>query len=214
MTQVRVFGILIFAQLYHLYLDKDDKIGEVIKDQANEWYDTVVMDRIIDNNAEKCINDIVTKSQNISLKDSLDLIFNTKFVSSEPVKPVVTHELKKPTKNRQFTISIVFDGRFTQTFMEPFNPNSWSLLNQSIPVANLSLKEDKDFISKLALASARMDLSYIPKTFPCRESESNSIEAFIKAGLSNHGSSSTLYISGMPGTGKTATTLKIIENIK
>ena len=106
------------------YLDKDDKIGEVIKDQANEWYNTVVMDRIIDNNAEQCINDIVTKSQNISLKDSLDLIFNTKFVSSEPVKPVVTHELKKPTKNRQFTISIVFDGRFTQTFMEPFNTNS------------------------------------------------------------------------------------------
>jgi len=33
-------------------------------------------------------------------------------------------------------------------------------------------------------------------------------------GIKNKGSSSTLYISGMPGIGKTATTLEIIEKMK
>ena len=32
-------------------------------------------------------------------------------------------------------------------------------------------------------------------------------------GITNHGSSSSLYISGMPGTGKTVTTLETIKNI-
>jgi len=32
-------------------------------------------------------------------------------------------------------------------------------------------------------------------------------------GVTNQGSSSSLYISGMPGTGKTATTLEVVKNI-
>ena len=40
------------------------------------------------------------------------------------------------------------------------------------------------------------------------------IEEYLKNGLDNKGSSSSLYISGMPGTGKTATTLEIINKLK
>lgn len=37
---------------------------------------------------------------------------------------------------------------------------------------------------------------------------------YVKHGLKNKGSSSSLYISGMPGTGKTATTMEVIRNMK
>ena len=37
---------------------------------------------------------------------------------------------------------------------------------------------------------------------------------FIKEGVENKGSSTMLYISGMPGTGKTATTLQVIFKLK
>ena len=37
---------------------------------------------------------------------------------------------------------------------------------------------------------------------------------YITQGLKNKGSSSSLYISGMPGTGKTATTLEVINALK
>jgi len=35
----------------------------------------------------------------------------------------------------------------------------------------------------------------------------------LKKGIDGRGSSSSLYISGMPGTGKTATTLEVIRNL-
>jgi origin recognition complex subunit 1 len=49
---------------------------------------------------------------------------------------------------------------------------------------------------------------------PCREKERKFIVDYIKRGLADKGSSSSLYISGMPGTGKTATTLEVIQKLK
>ena len=58
-----------------------------------------------------------------------------------------------------------------------------------------------------------LQLSFIPQKLPCRDPEKEIIESFIQTGLQNHGSSTSLYISGMPGTGKTATTLEVINNM-
>ena len=59
-----------------------------------------------------------------------------------------------------------------------------------------------------------LHLSYIPEVLPCRDEEKEIIESFIEIGLQNHGSSTSLYISGVPGTGKTATALEVINNMK
>jgi origin recognition complex subunit 1 len=57
-------------------------------------------------------------------------------------------------------------------------------------------------------------LNAVPDQLPCREKERKQIVDYICNGLKNKGSSSSLYISGMPGTGKTATTLEVIESLK
>lgn len=54
----------------------------------------------------------------------------------------------------------------------------------------------------------------MPAFLPCRDKERQQITDYITQGLKNHGSSSSLYISGMPGTGKTATTLEVIKSLK
>ena len=50
-------------------------------------------------------------------------------------------------------------------------------------------------------------MNSIPDELPCRENEQELIKQYIIEGIENNGSSSSLYISGMPGTGKTASTL-------
>ena len=59
----------------------------------------------------------------------------------------------------------------------------------------------------------RLQLNFIPEELPCRDKEKEIIRDFILSGLRNRGSSTSLYISGMPGTGKTATTLEVIQNL-
>lgn len=59
----------------------------------------------------------------------------------------------------------------------------------------------------------RLQLHFMPESLPCREKEKDVIQEFIQSGLRNRGSSTSLYISGMPGTGKTATTLECIKKL-
>jgi len=49
---------------------------------------------------------------------------------------------------------------------------------------------------------------------PCRENEQENIYKYIKKGLATNGSYSSLYISGMPGTGKTACVHAVIKKLR
>ena len=49
---------------------------------------------------------------------------------------------------------------------------------------------------------------------PCRETEQNQIYTYILKGLQTTGSYSSLYIPGMPGTGKTASVLRVLQKLK
>jgi hypothetical protein len=60
---------------------------------------------------------------------------------------------------------------------------------------------------------SKLQLNFVPDSLPCRDSEKEVIKEFVMSGLRNRGSSTSLYISGMPGTGKTATTLEVIKKL-
>ncbi|XP_055311116.1 origin recognition complex subunit 1 isoform X3 [Sitodiplosis mosellana] len=59
----------------------------------------------------------------------------------------------------------------------------------------------------------RLQVSAVPASLPCREKEYASIYEFIMGKLSD-GSGGCIYISGVPGTGKTATVTQVIKTIQ
>ncbi|CAI2348620.1 unnamed protein product [Caenorhabditis sp. 36 PRJEB53466] len=63
--------------------------------------------------------------------------------------------------------------------------------------------------------ASRLHLSKIPEKLPCREEESRLIEKFIREVIDpKKGESSAMYISGVPGTGKTATVRAVINSMQ
>lgn len=56
-----------------------------------------------------------------------------------------------------------------------------------------------------------MQLDVVPKYLPCREKEIKEVHSFLESGIKQAGSNQILYISGMPGTGKTATVYSVIQ---
>jgi len=58
------------------------------------------------------------------------------------------------------------------------------------------------------------DNALVEDILPCRETEQQFIYNYIKKGLATNGNYSSLYISGMPGTGKTACVHALIKKLK
>lgn len=56
-------------------------------------------------------------------------------------------------------------------------------------------------------------MSAVPKSLPCREKEFNTIESFIETKILDE-SSGCIYVSGVPGTGKTETVSKVIRTLQ
>lgn len=76
-----------------------------------------------------------------------------------------------------------------------------------------STSSDTDHYS---IAIKNLHISVIPENLPCRTKEFNEIERLVKDGLESSGIKSIkpVYISGMPGTGKTATVKATINALR
>ena len=78
-------------------------------------------------------------------------------------------------------------------------------------------KDQNRVVSESVFSDAcrRLQLSAIPPSLPCREKERESVEVFIREAIESAGTrtASSLYISGLPGTGKTATVLEVIRRL-
>lgn len=59
----------------------------------------------------------------------------------------------------------------------------------------------------------RLHVSAVPDSLPCRESEFQSIHAFVEDKL-NDECGGCIYISGVPGTGKTATVTQVVRKLQ
>lgn len=67
-------------------------------------------------------------------------------------------------------------------------------------------------------AISQLHLSYLPIDLPCRQEEQNKIKEYLLTNIQqqsvNFRTRSPLYLSGMPGTGKTATVLTVIKQLQ
>ncbi|KAG0244535.1 Origin recognition complex, subunit 1 [Actinomortierella wolfii] len=62
-------------------------------------------------------------------------------------------------------------------------------------------------------ARNRLHVSAVPETLPCREDEFLEIQGYIESAI-DEGTGSCIYISGVPGTGKTATVHEVIRSLQ
>lgn len=65
-----------------------------------------------------------------------------------------------------------------------------------------------------ATASGSLSLSGVPQVMPCRENERRLIHQYVQAAISNGRADGSLYLGGLPGTGKTATVLSTMMHLK
>ncbi|GAB5373424.1 hypothetical protein AAMO2058_001750500 [Amorphochlora amoebiformis] len=84
-------------------------------------------------------------------------------------------------------------------------------LDSTGPRPRRTITSDTDNFTKAAIA---LQLSSVPETLPCRSEERQQITSFVEGGIRQGRSDKGLYISGMPGTGKTATVLQVVRNAR
>ena len=63
------------------------------------------------------------------------------------------------------------------------------------------------------LARERLHVSAVPDSLPCREVEFSDIMGFLESAV-EAGTGTCVYISGVPGTGKTATVLEVMRHLQ
>uniref|UniRef100_A0A1I7TMA5 Origin recognition complex subunit 1 n=1 Tax=Caenorhabditis tropicalis TaxID=1561998 RepID=A0A1I7TMA5_9PELO len=74
---------------------------------------------------------------------------------------------------------------------------------------------DSTSASTLRELASRLHLSKVPEQLPCRDFETQQIKKFIREVIDpKRGESSAMYISGVPGTGKTATVRAAVSSMK
>lgn len=81
------------------------------------------------------------------------------------------------------------------------------------PAHSLTSMEEDEECTSLAMARRRLHVSAVPKTLPCREKEFVEIYSFLEGNLLDE-TGGCIYISGVPGTGKTATTTAVIRALQ
>jgi len=74
--------------------------------------------------------------------------------------------------------------------------------------------DPRDWETQFAAALDYLQLSYVPGILPCREFQRNQIKTFLEKAISSGGTGGGLYVSGMPGTGKTATLHQVVRELR
>ncbi|KAJ2962377.1 hypothetical protein NQZ79_g2550 [Umbelopsis isabellina] len=88
-------------------------------------------------------------------------------------------------------------------------------VNQYNQVAPLPQRSQETALATTAYERARerLHVSAVPNSLPCRELEFEEIFSHIETAL-EEGTGTCIYISGVPGTGKTATILEVIRHLQ
>ncbi len=80
------------------------------------------------------------------------------------------------------------------------------------PLGTRILSPSHVLSSPFQVARSRLHVASVPEALPCREQEFETVYQHLEAAISE-GSGSCIYISGTPGTGKTATVREVIAQL-
>ncbi|KAL7794575.1 P-loop containing nucleoside triphosphate hydrolase protein [Trichoderma ceciliae] len=81
------------------------------------------------------------------------------------------------------------------------------------PLATRKLSPSQVQASPFQIARSRLHVSAVPSSLPCREGEFSLVHSHLEAAITE-GTGNCIYISGTPGTGKTATVREVISRLE
>ncbi|CAD2099658.1 origin recognition complex subunit 1, putative [Plasmodium vinckei] len=199
-------GIDKFLCTYYIK-GKEEKIFEI--QDEHHWEDLVMgssnlyyyfSNRNNNNNKKKCI---ITALDKLKIHDNASSNSKTRNTTRHAPTSSET-KLVSTSKTTTNKMKKEKEGNFDKDFKEFIKQD------QEIYYTNLlnSISHPTDRAIRM------MQLDVVPKYLPCREKEIKEVHSFLESGIKQSGSNQILYISGMPGTGKTATVYSVIQLLK
>uniref|UniRef100_A0A665VZY6 Origin recognition complex subunit 1 n=1 Tax=Echeneis naucrates TaxID=173247 RepID=A0A665VZY6_ECHNA len=123
----------------------------------------------------------------------------------EGKSPYSGHCVKSVLNTQNKTTTILCCFLFPQiTISTPRTPRH---ATPSIPSRSLPARQPANVLEE---ARARLHVSSVPESLPCREQEFQDVYSFVESKIID-GTGGCMYISGVPGTGKTATIHEVMR---
>uniref|UniRef100_A0A182JVZ4 Origin recognition complex subunit 1 n=1 Tax=Anopheles christyi TaxID=43041 RepID=A0A182JVZ4_9DIPT len=158
-----------------------------------------------------------TPKRNIQLSNIIEECSNGRRVSRllelspKKLEPLPVEEPKTPKRNsRAASTQPTSASKGT-----PKSANKMKLIRDGTIKPNIHSRDApvQHDANELALARERLHVSATPSSLPCREKEYEEIYNFLEGKIFD-GCGGCMYISGVPGTGKTATTTAVLRALK
>uniref|UniRef100_A0A182N1Y5 Origin recognition complex subunit 1 n=1 Tax=Anopheles dirus TaxID=7168 RepID=A0A182N1Y5_9DIPT len=160
-----------------------------------------------------------TPKRNIQLSNIVEECSNGRRVSRllelSPKKadmPIVHEEPKTPKRSSRSSLAATNGSASKST---PKSASKMKLIRAGTIKPSIHSRDApiEQGMSELAIARQRLHVSATPSGLPCREKEYEEIYSFLEGKIID-GCSGCMYVSGVPGTGKTATTTAVIRELK
>ncbi|XP_026828316.1 origin recognition complex subunit 1 isoform X2 [Ooceraea biroi] len=153
----------------------------------------------VSNKCEPTVAEDENKQKNV---DDVDIICNVaKKLSIKPRKRALKSTTESESSIAQNALSTPKSHRSSLRH---------SALTPSIKMRTEALAKP---VTPLQEVRSRLHVSAVPKSLPCREQEFNDIYTFLEGKLTDN-IGGCIYISGVPGTGKTATVNEVVKCLK
>ncbi|XP_064626056.1 origin recognition complex subunit 1-like isoform X2 [Lineus longissimus] len=152
------------------------------------------------------------ESRLFNIEEDVPLLQTSKSKSRRSVIPDMCDDVYTPSKSKSRNNSPM-NTPLKKGYLTPAKkiatprsvPRTPSMPNRSRPCAEPG--------TVLEEARARLHVSVVPESLPCRDQEFNDIYSFVEGKVSD-GTGGCMYISGVPGTGKTATVHEVIRQLE
>ncbi|XP_056637129.1 origin recognition complex subunit 1 [Diorhabda sublineata] len=201
--------------------DENDQNSKLINyDSDNEDADNNKETNL--DNSNPCNIRIILKRLNLSTDDTN----NTESSSVSDNEDQSTPKKRKPTKIKAETPKTPKSSKKPPTKSKwevksspkstPKTPkNRAKLIREGIVTPSMQKRSKKiqGNTTPLMQARAQLHVSFVPDSLPCREKEYCDIYNFLEGKLLD-GCGGCMYISGVPGTGKTATVTSVINHLQ
>ncbi|KAG8675456.1 Origin recognition complex, subunit 1 [Fusarium poae] len=118
-----------------------------------------------------------------------------------------------PTKTGRGSVAATPTSRRSQATPGSRVKRSASKRLEFTPLATRKLSPSQVESSPFQIARSRLHVSSVPTSLPCREGEFSLVYSHLEAAISD-GTGNCIYISGTPGTGKTATVREVVSRLE